>query len=72
MYLCLCNAVTDRDLAEAIAEGCTTLADLNRATGCGGQCGRCLPAIGEFLERHSNPAVAEPATPSWPAAAPGA
>jgi len=69
MYLCLCNAVTDRELVQALAEGCTTLRDLHQATGCGGQCGRCLPLISEFLERHLSSAGAEPAASPWSATA---
>ncbi len=41
MYVCLCNAVTDRDIRGAVALGARTLADLESSLGVGSCCGRC-------------------------------
>jgi bacterioferritin-associated ferredoxin len=41
MYVCICNAVTDRAIREAAASGVRTLAELTRRTGCGDCCGSC-------------------------------
>lgn len=49
MYVCICNAVTDRDIQRAAAEGCRDLADLTARTGCGGTCGCCRELAGEVL-----------------------
>ncbi|KAB2899305.1 MAG: (2Fe-2S)-binding protein [Xanthomonadales bacterium] len=41
MYVCICNALTDRDIRAAVAEGTSTFADLRDSTGCSGCCGNC-------------------------------
>jgi bacterioferritin-associated ferredoxin len=50
MYVCCCNAVTDREVAEAIDEGATTRIDVTRSCGAGGDCGACHRVIEEMLE----------------------
>lgn len=42
MYVCLCNGITDRQIAEAVAQGARSIEALRAATGCGSQCGSCL------------------------------
>jgi bacterioferritin-associated ferredoxin len=49
MYVCICNAVTDKMIRAAAAEGATSLADLNRMTGCSGCCGSCADLAEEVL-----------------------
>lgn len=41
MYVCLCHAVTERDIRAALAEGVRTLEELAALTGCGTGCGCC-------------------------------
>ena len=51
MYICVCNAVTESEIRQAIAEGAETVKELRDrllVTGC---CGSCLPSVQEFLER---------------------
>jgi len=50
MYVCICNAVTDKMIRAAAAEGATSLADLNRMTGCTGGCGSCADLAREVLQ----------------------
>jgi bacterioferritin-associated ferredoxin len=42
MYVCLCNAITDREIRGAVALGARTLADLESSLGVGTCCGRCV------------------------------
>jgi bacterioferritin-associated ferredoxin len=49
MYVCICNAVTDKMIRAAAAEGAATLADLERMTGCSGCCGSCADLAEEVL-----------------------
>jgi bacterioferritin-associated ferredoxin len=49
MYVCVCNAVTDRTIRKAVDEGVRTLADLQRRTGCAGSCGSCAELAEEVL-----------------------
>jgi len=49
MYVCICNGVTDRAIQQAIADGCCSLDELTRHTGCGDTCGCCLPLAADLL-----------------------
>ncbi len=41
MYVCVCNAITERDVRQAAAEGVRTLTELTFRTGCAATCGSC-------------------------------
>lgn len=41
MYVCVCHAVTDRQIREAARDGARTLRDLRRDLGVTRDCGRC-------------------------------
>ena len=50
MYICLCNAVTERDIRSCVEDGVRSLKDLQRELGVGTCCGRCKPAAKEILQ----------------------
>ena len=41
MYVCICNAVTEHQIAEAVKTGARTLLDLRRDLGVSSECGCC-------------------------------
>jgi bacterioferritin-associated ferredoxin len=41
MYVCICNAVTDRDILKAIDDGVSTVEGLGDTLNVGTCCGRC-------------------------------
>ena len=45
MYVCLCKAVTDKQIKIAIDEGARTVHDLHSELGVASQCGFCAKAI---------------------------
>jgi bacterioferritin-associated ferredoxin len=49
MYVCLCNALTDRDVRPHTAGGDCSVAMVYRACGCQPQCGKCVPYVLEML-----------------------
>ncbi len=49
MYVCVCNAVTDRDIGGAVASGCSSLQELREQLGVGACCGRCTGCAREVL-----------------------
>ena len=49
MYVCICNAVTDKMIRQAAADGVRSLAELTRRTGCAGNCGGCADFAEEML-----------------------
>lgn len=50
MYVCVCKAVTDGQVREAVSQGCCSLRELRIELGVGAQCGRCLPLAREVLD----------------------
>jgi bacterioferritin-associated ferredoxin len=55
MYVCVCNAVTDGDIRNAVDDGVRNLKQLSRKTGCSTACGCCQEMAVEVLQQ----AVAE-------------
>ncbi len=49
MYVCICHAVTEGQVAHAIAGGATTEDDVGDLTGAGTTCGGCVLRICERL-----------------------
>jgi len=41
MYVCVCNAVTERTIRDLVAEGYHSVNEIQALTGCSGTCGRC-------------------------------
>lgn len=41
MYVCVCHAVTDRDIQQAVAQGAHSMRELSARTGVASTCGRC-------------------------------
>jgi bacterioferritin-associated ferredoxin len=50
MYVCVCRAVTDREVEGAIEGGADTLEKVVAACGAGGGCGACHNAIEDMIE----------------------
>lgn len=49
MYVCVCQAVTDRQIREAAESGARSLRDLRRDLGVTRDCGRCASCAHECL-----------------------
>lgn len=49
MYVCVCNAVTERDIHEAVDSGVQNMKQLTRMTGCSSTCGCCQDMAAEVL-----------------------
>jgi bacterioferritin-associated ferredoxin len=49
MYVCLCNALTDRDVRAHTTDGTASVSMVYRACGCQPQCGKCVPMVREML-----------------------
>ncbi|WP_236024635.1 (2Fe-2S)-binding protein [Arenibaculum pallidiluteum] len=59
MYVCICNALTERRIRAAIAEASPrTVAGVYAACGVRPQCGKCAPAIADLLDEHASSALA--------------
>jgi bacterioferritin-associated ferredoxin len=51
MYVCLCNAITDSDIRNAVDEGVRNLKQLRQITDCGATCGSCNEMALEVLQQ---------------------
>ncbi len=49
MYVCLCCAVTDYQLRDAVVDGALDVAEIGRRTGAGTDCGQCRDVLRAFL-----------------------
>ena len=50
MYVCVCMAVTDRQIREAAQGGARTLKDLRRLLGVTSECGHCATYVQQCLK----------------------
>jgi bacterioferritin-associated ferredoxin len=50
MYVCVCKALTEKDVHAAVAEGCDTLKGLRCQLGLGSECGRCTGCAKTLLK----------------------
>lgn len=51
MYVCVCNAVTERQIGEAVSKGAVTMRHLRQELGVSAECGRCAVCARDCL-RH--------------------
>lgn len=56
MYVCICNALTDRQVKQAaIAAGTTRPSSVYAACGCRAQCGQCVKTLVALLRGDDDP-----------------
>ena len=51
MYVCVCRAVSDRKIRQAVAEGACSVRALKDQFGLGSVCGRCVPEARQLIEQ---------------------
>ncbi len=61
MYVCLCKAVTDRQIRETLSSGACTFADIRRELGVATQCGKCSQMARSIIETTTKKAAFAPA-----------
>lgn len=49
MYVCICNAVTDKEIRQAVCEGSKCLKSLQKKLPVGTQCGSCCCLAKEII-----------------------
>ncbi|MFQ5562881.1 MAG: bacterioferritin-associated ferredoxin [Parvularculaceae bacterium] len=50
MYVCICNALKDRELEAAARRPARCVADVFRSCGRRPRCGKCLPDVAQMIE----------------------
>ncbi|HML11600.1 MAG TPA: (2Fe-2S)-binding protein [Stellaceae bacterium] len=56
MYICLCNALTDRDLRTS-CDNSSSVSMVYRSLGCEPQCGKCVPLVRQMLREQATETV---------------
>lgn len=62
MYVCICKALTERDVRSAVAEGCNSVRELKHKLGLGSECGRCASCAHGMLQSVRGAMVANEAS----------
>jgi len=52
MYICVCKAVTDKQIKQAINNGACSRREIYHCTGAGDVCGKCTRHIRQILEEN--------------------
>lgn len=55
MIVCICRAVSDRQIRSAVNEGARSMAELKAGLGCGSCCGKCAPRVRELIDEQRTP-----------------
>jgi len=59
MYVCICNALKDKEVAEAARGDARCVAEVFRKCGTRPKCGKCLPDVAQIIEdERAEPAMA--------------
>lgn len=53
MFVCICNAITDHKIKEAVAAGASSLTDLKNQLGVATCCGCCADLAISLLSNHA-------------------
>lgn len=69
MYVCLCNALTDRHVREAAANGASRPSEVYRHCGCARACGNCARGLKALVEECARALITEREALSGPIAA---
>ena len=60
MYVCICNAITDKQIRKAAKAGATDLWGLQAALGVASGCGSCKEAASEILAEYRKRPAPQP------------
>jgi len=53
MLICICRAVSDRQIRAVVSQGAHSMAQVRAELGTGGCCGKCTRQVRELIEEHS-------------------
>ena len=51
MYICVCHAITDRDVRAQAQGECSTVSMIYRSLGAKPKCGKCVPLVRQLLRQ---------------------
>lgn len=54
MFVCVCHAVTDSQIKQAVADGASNLTEVKLRLGLGNTCGKCMKMAGQIIKAEVN------------------
>lgn len=57
MYICICHAITEKDIKKAVGKGASSIAQLSEVTMLGTHCGCCTQHAHQVLNQCANKAA---------------
>ncbi|MGF1548555.1 MAG: (2Fe-2S)-binding protein [Thiotrichales bacterium] len=54
MYVCICNAITDHQVRQALSQGKESMRDLRDHLGVTSTCGKCAKCVRRLLKEHQD------------------
>ncbi|MCC7060632.1 MAG: (2Fe-2S)-binding protein [Burkholderiaceae bacterium] len=54
MIICICRAVSDRQIRSSISQGASSIAQVRAELGAGGCCGKCAPQVRQMIQQHAS------------------
>lgn len=54
MIVCICRAVSDRQIRAVISEGASSMAEVRAELGTGECCGKCSRQVRELIDQHAS------------------
>ncbi|BDM65792.1 (2Fe-2S)-binding protein [Shewanella sp. NFH-SH190041] len=54
MFVCVCHAITDSQIRQAVAAGAHSLAEVKQQLGVASQCGKCAKLAGQIIKQQAN------------------
>lgn len=53
MYICICNAITDKQILDAQAKDCHSIDEITKSLGVGNGCGRCIEKAEDLIIKNA-------------------
>ena len=54
MYICVCHAISDKSVNQALQTGVCSLGDLRRSLGCTSSCGKCTHYLNSLIDQRKS------------------
>ena len=51
MYVCLCNAITNKTIRKAVTDGAGNMRELKKQLGVANQCGKCTQVAQQIIDQ---------------------
>ena len=60
MYVCICNAFTEKQVVRVLSGGALSPAGVYRHLGCTPQCGKCIPSVRSMVKQYTVSDISTP------------